>query len=272
MIGITWTETDPQLKIRAKSLGAELGLTLFDRLSIDKLSIDNLSANVNSKEVNYFLNFTPEHLELMTFDEKGRKHALLADFIKGSFGYRRQHGGGIKQLIGRAVGIKTRQTAPTVLDGTAGLGKDGFILASLGCSVTLIERSPIIAALLKDGLSRAAAFQETSEIIKNKIKIFVTDLQEYLENLPSEQYPDVIYLDPMFPERKKSALTKMEMRIIRDIVGYNEDTEQLLNATLSIAKKRVVVKRPLYAAALLWPVAKTATMSTSQGGMTLIHE
>jgi 16S rRNA (guanine1516-N2)-methyltransferase len=126
-----------------------------------------------------------------------------------------------------------------VLDATAGLGRDGFVLASLGCCVQCIERSAIIAALLQDGIDRL----KLSETIK--MSLIVADANDYMRHLPEAEYPDVVYLDPMYPVRTKSALVKKELRILRDIVGEDQDSNQLLHSALRIAKKRVVVKRPL---------------------------
>src|SRR3990167_8916605 len=104
----------------------------------------------------------------------------------------------------------------------------------------MCERSPIIHALLQDGLMRAqkeAWFQALSLTLHHADGII------YLSQLHQDNYPDVIYIDPMFPEKTKSALVKKEMRVLRSVVGDDLDSEKLLSAALSIAKKRVVVKR-----------------------------
>lgn len=164
--------------------------------------------------------------------------SIYVDFLKGTLEHRRLFGGGRSQLIARAVGLKSNIN-PTVLDLTAGLGRDAFVLANLGCDVTMLERHPIIAALLKDGLERAQTVEWFRAL---KLKLIEIDAQCYLSTL--EKSFDVIYLDPMYPIGKKSALVKKEMRLLRDIVGADEDAVQLLSLALKKAKHRVVVKRP----------------------------
>ena len=83
------------------------------------------------------------------------KKPLIVDFVSSSVNYRQNFGGGRKQDIAKAVGIKSG-IRPNIIDATAGLGRDGFILASLGSHVTLIERSQIIHDLLADGMRRAS--------------------------------------------------------------------------------------------------------------------
>jgi len=180
---------------------------------------------------------------------------LFVDFLTGSTGYRLSHSGGTKQQLAKAVGIKGK-FRPSVWDVTAGLGVDGIILATLGCQVHLIERSPTIFALLQDGLQRVGNCRldgdralPLQEIIKNFVTLELGDAQEILKSIPPNNI-DVIYLDPMFPESRKTALTKREMQVIRDIVGMDVDSGALLALALEVAKKRVVVKRPRLALSL----------------------
>ena len=107
---------------------------------------------------------------------------------------------------------------PTVLDATAGLGRDSFVLATFGCDVQMVERSPVIAALLKDGLRRARQDPGVAEIA-SRMQVINADAISYLQELSKEKRPQVIYLDPMYPHRDKTALVKKEMRVFRDIVG-----------------------------------------------------
>ncbi|WXL27104.1 class I SAM-dependent methyltransferase [Ectopseudomonas mendocina] len=166
---------------------------------------------------------------------------VRVDFVEGAAAHRRLYGGGSGQMIAKAVGIQPG-VRPYVLDATAGLGRDAFVLASLGCSMTLIERQPLIAALLEDGLSRAAKSPEVSAIVANMQlrKGNAIELMQCWEGEP----PQVIYLDPMFPHRDKSALVKKEMRLFRPFVGDDMDAPALLEAALALATHRVVVKRP----------------------------
>lgn len=166
---------------------------------------------------------------------------VYVDFVTGKKNHRRQFGGGKGQPLARAV-LAAEQ--PKIVDATAGMGGDAFVFASLGCQVTMIERSPIIAALLEDALNRAQQNDTPEEIQKivNRLCLINEDAAEYL----TAQKPscDVIYLDPMYPEKKKTAATKKEMQVLQHLVGPDIDSETLLNAALHVAQKRVVVKRP----------------------------
>lgn len=169
------------------------------------------------------------------------KGTLHVDFSSGAMTYRRLHGGGIKQPLAKAVGIKPGKR-PFILDATAGLGSDAFLLATLGCRVCMVERSPLLAALLQDGMQRAAADRELQEIMAHRLTLLQGDARILIEGLTER--PDTIYMDPMYPHRRKAALNRQEMRIIRSIVGTDEDADELLRTALRHADKRVVVKRP----------------------------
>ena len=180
-------------------------------------------------------------LELRKLDEP-RLGAVFEDFVAGALAHRRKFGGGRGQSIARAVGLKHGHT-PSVVDGTAGLGRDAFVLASLGCIVTLCERHPVVHALLEDGLRRAAMDPEIGGWVSERLRLlpFGQGLADITEP------PDVVYLDPMFPHKKKSALVKKEMRVFHSLVGPDEDADALLPPALALARARVVVKRPDYA-------------------------
>lgn len=173
--------------------------------------------------------------------------ALSVDFVEGAVAHRRKFGGGKGQMIAKAVGIQG-SIKPTVLDTTAGLGKDAFVLATLGCELTLIERHPIIATLLEDGLARAKQDIEVAVIVQHMqlLKGNAIALIKAWQGTP----PQVIYVDPMFPHRDKSALVKKEMRLFRSLVGDDVDSSELLTAALALASHRVVVKRPRKAAVI----------------------
>lgn len=180
---------------------------------------------------------------------------VMAEFVTGKAGYRRDHGGGSGQMIARAVGLqRTRQTL-RVLDATAGLGQDAYVLAGLGCELQLLERSPVIHALLEDGLARAAASPEAAELTSRMILLAGDSIHWLGEQ--SGPVADVIYLDPMFPHRDKSARVKKEMELFRPLVGADEDAADLLAAALEKAEYRVVVKRPRKAAPVDGPAPTT---------------
>ena len=179
---------------------------------------------------------------------------ILVDFASGAATHRRKFGGGKAEGIAKAVGFN-KKPGLTVIDATAGLGRDAFVLASLGAMVTLVERNPVVAALLADGLRRGARDPQTADWLPQRMQLVHLPALEALHSLPA---PDVVFLDPMFPPREKSALVKKEMRAFHDVVGADDDADALLAPALALAKHRVVVKRPGYAEFL---AGKKPTMS-----------
>lgn len=169
---------------------------------------------------------------------------LHVDFIGGPLAHRKKYGGGRGQAIARAIGLKPGLTPPRVLDATAGLGKDAFVLACLGCPVTLVERSPVVAALVEDAIRRAADDEDFHDILANGFELVNAHAIDYMASLDDTHQPDVVYLDPMYPHRKKSAQVKKNMQILQKLLGQDADTEQLLETALKCAGQRVVVKRP----------------------------
>lgn len=147
-------------------------------------------------------------------------------------------------LLSRAIGLRKHPHA-TVWDVTAGLGQDGFLLACYGCQVHWIERSPIVAALLEDGVERGLADVETRSILQGNVTLNNADALDWLPEQPIP--PEVIYLDPMFAKANASALSKKEMQVLRMLVGLDDDAPKLLAVALSCRPHRVVVKRSLKA-------------------------
>ena len=153
-----------------------------------------------------------------------------------------------KQPLARAIGIKTR----TVLDVTAGLGQDACLLAAIGYSVTAIERSAIIYALLADAWSRLQQNETLLQSLVGSLQFIHADARQFCNEIKSGKPPDTIYMDPMYPpKRKKSALTRKSMRILRQLVGEDVDAAALCRQAQELATKRVVVKRPNHAEPLL---------------------
>lgn len=182
----------------------------------------------------------------LTFIEGKNRIETRADFVAGSVAHRLNFGGGKNQSIAKAVGLNKRRSLH-ILDATAGLGRDAFVFASLGAEVTLLERNPVVYALLYDGLARAREFarlENESDLaaILQRMTLLQQQGSEFLTATDSRF--DVIYLDPMFPERKKTALVKKEMRAFHEVVGADEDADNLLAPAMSRAVYRVVVKRP----------------------------
>ncbi|WP_344704165.1 class I SAM-dependent methyltransferase [Halomonas cibimaris] len=198
-------------------------------------------------------------------DEARDGKPLYVDFVGGKAGHRRRFGGGRGQLIAKACGL-AKGVTPSVVDATAGLGRDAFVLASLGAPVLLIERVPAIVALLADGLERAAGDADTAEIAA-RMQLAPGDAAAELSALVAAAgfAPEVVHLDPMFPHREKSALVKKEMRLFRRLAGDDADAPRLLEAALDVATHRVVVKRPRKAPAVEGPrVAHTLEGKTSR--------
>lgn len=188
----------------------------------------------------------------------GAPGAVRVDFVEGALAHRRQFGGGTGQMVAKAAGLKGA-IRPTIVDATAGLGRDAFVLAALGCQVTLIERQPIIAALLTDGLERARQVGGEVAQIVARMRLLEGDAIA-LMTAWSDAVPQVVHLDPMFPHRDKSALVKKEMRLFRPLAGDDLDAPALLSAALALASHRVAVKRPRKAPAIEGP-APSAQLS-----------
>ena len=168
------------------------------------------------------------------------------DFAGGAVGYRFRRGGERGHPLVRAAGIK-KDRIPSIVDATAGLGRDAFILASAGAAITLIERSAEVHTLLQDALARAAAdSSELAEVVA-RMTLIHGDARTLLPDLK----PDVVIVDPMHPPRRGTALVKQEMRQLSAIVGADEDADELMRIALASARERVVLKWPLRAAPLL---------------------
>ncbi|WP_192035287.1 class I SAM-dependent methyltransferase [Halomonas sp. YLGW01] len=184
-------------------------------------------------------------------DERLYGKPLAADFVTGKAAHRRRFGGGRGQLIAKACGLGGGKGAgigaalPSIVDATAGLGRDAFVLASLGAEVLMLERVPAIFALLEDALMRARDDDETAPIAARLMLAHVDASRGLAQAIADSGHaPQVIHLDPMFPHRDKSALVKKEMRLFRELAGDDADAPRLLEAALDVASHRVVVKRP----------------------------
>lgn len=208
---------------------------------------DQINNKAKLAMFHYGLYLQNDRLALHSLQHENQK-ALCIDFMEGKARHRRLYGGGKGQDIAKAIGIKKIPNA-TVVDATAGLGQDAFVLANLGCYVTLLERNPIVYSLLNNALERAQLSNDSQvKAICSRMILVNQSAGEYL--LTQKASADVIYLDPMFPSRKKSAKVKKEMRYFHDIVGEDNDSDELLAVALKYARKRIVVKRPRLAATL----------------------
>jgi len=185
------------------------------------------------------LRFTPTGLELGKPGDRHLPGGLRVDFAGTDVRRRLLHPG--RELLVQAA--KVRHTAlPLLIDATAGLGRDGFLLAAAGFRVRMIECNPVVAALLADGLERARHIPELAHPAE-RIHLIAGNALDDLAALAEQ--PDVIYLDPMFPERTKSALVKQELRLLQLLDHKTGDPADLLTAALAVHAKKVVVKRPL---------------------------
>ncbi len=175
------------------------------------------------------LNVTADKLELLT----NNFLPLFVDFNSLTLQKRRDDGKkqGLIRACKPAKGIR-------ILDATAGWGRDAGLLASFGAEVLMIEREPMMAALLADGLNRLSS--ESSL----KLSLVHADTKQYLQTLLELDYPDVIYIDPMHPERQKSALVKKDMQVLQHLIGADGDVRELIELATTRTRNRVVVKWP----------------------------
>lgn len=171
--------------------------------------------------------------------EAQRFKPFCVDFLSGKVAHRHQFGGGKGQLIAKAVGLK-KYPSPTVLDLSAGFGQDAFVLASLGCQVTMVERCEVMARLLADGLRR---FYLEEPEMQTQLRLVHQNAATTLISLDTI-LPDVIYFDPMYPDTGNTALNKKEMQVLRMLAGDDIDAVDVLMLARSRALKRIVIKRP----------------------------
>ena len=148
------------------------------------------------------------------------------------------------ELLVRAARLKG-EGVPRVFDATAGLGEDSFLLAAAGCEVTLCEANPVICALLCDGLARAALDERLAPIVARMHPLWA-DSVSMLQRLAGSagEAPDVVYLDPMFPARQKSAAVKKKFQLLHHLESPCANEEDLMRAALGVHPRKVVVKRP----------------------------
>lgn len=212
-----------------------------------------------------------EHNRLQLRDlEQTKMSALSVDFLSGSLQHRRRHGISKNQIFAKAIGVGHRP-GRTVIDTTAGLGTDAFMLACMDCKVISLERSAIVYELLEDGYRRALEDEEIGSWLSDYLQFLHVDSNEYLDRLPESQRPDVVYMDPMYPEVDgKSALPKKEMQIFRKLIGPDIDSSRVFAAAMTAAKDRVVVKRPNEAPPLAAGVTHSFMGKTARYDMYLV--
>lgn len=206
----------------------------FDRLSqLPWISV------TDSPDAEPFLIFDENHLSIAGIGWPKVK-PVSVDFLSNASAHRRLHGGGAGQAVAKAIGLN-KNRGLRVLDATAGLGRDAFVMASLGAQVQMYERHLVVFQLLSDGLCRfnAGRSDDLTDISLRLAQGTFFDSDEALAFAPQ-----VIYLDPMFPSREKSAKVKKDMALFHDLVGPDDDADKLLEPAIAMAEYRVVVKRP----------------------------
>lgn len=230
---MTATTTEKQLvaivgdnSARTSELAGSCGLTL----------IEPNTPHTDTNQWPYTLQWVNDQLTLRHHEPK-RAVDINIDFTAGRALHRLKFGGGHGQPLARAV--KSRDK-PIVCDATAGFGKDAFVFASLGCEVILLERSIVVHALLNDALIRAVKKPET-KIIAERMHLYHAESNLLPDNWPHMRTPQVIYLDPMYPDNKRAA--KKEIQTLRTLLDTKQDDAKLLSAARATAA-RVVVKRP----------------------------
>lgn len=188
----------------------------------------------------------PEGLGLHALDLPG-SGAVRVQFDEGALGFRLGADRARHEAVVKACGLLKLPAPVTVFDATAGLLRDSCMLAAAGAEVGVGERSPVIAALIEEGLARSASQPGLAELV-SRLHFQPGDSRARLDALAGEaRRPMVVYLDPMFPHRDKSALVKKDMRVFRAVVGEDTDADALLAPALRAATRRVVVKRPRHA-------------------------
>jgi 16S rRNA (guanine1516-N2)-methyltransferase len=226
--------------INKKNTTLEFARSVADQLGIPCVHADSPTAH----DCTHVLWIGVEGLALGPLGGKPAA-ATRVDFLDPTLLYRLRTSGK-RQGIGKAVGLD-KASGISVLDATAGLGRDALVLAHLGCNVQMLEKSPVIHVLLEDGLRRALA--EPGELLGpalRRMQLCHSDARTWFEDIQQQRrmQPDVIYLDPMFPPRSKSANVKKDIAMLQNILEEEPDFPGLLAAARSCARHRVVVKRP----------------------------
>ncbi len=230
---------DPSRRDRAAELARRLGLALCE------------PEDIGCDEV--ILALSADGLELRGGDA-ARQRGVRVDFAVRSLAAAGRPGHAVRsQPLLRAVGRRSGR----VFDATAGFGDDAIALASSGYHVTAVERSPVVAALLEDGLTRALA-DPRLRAGALRLELHCGDSRELLSALA--QPPDVVYMDPMYPiDRSKSALPRRQIQLLRCLVGEDDDAGELFETALACGARRVVVKRPRRASPRPGPLADSHT-------------
>lgn len=180
---------------------------------------------------------------LLRLDGEGLALCSGEQELRGDFSrlLPRLKGGVAGELLVRAARIKNAGGPLTAIDATAGLGEDSFFLAAAGFHVTLYERNPVIYALLRDALERAARDPQLSGIAARMNAVRGDSIAAMTQADPA---PDVVLLDPMFPARQKSALVKKKLQMLQKLELPCPDERELILAAMRARPKKLIIKRP----------------------------
>ncbi len=181
---------------------------------------------------------------LLRYGKEGLSFESEGQMLRGDFNnlrHRLEKGRVDHELLVKAAKFKGEKDGLRAVDATAGLGEDSMLLAFAGFNVTLYERDPIIAALLKDTVRRGTRLPGLSDAAK-RMTVVEGDSIEELPKLMDP--PDLILLDPMFPEKKNSGLVKKKFQMIYLLERQSHDEDELMKAALSANPRKIVVKRP----------------------------
>ncbi|SJM89167.1 class I SAM-dependent methyltransferase [Crenothrix polyspora] len=211
-------------------------LTVFQQLA-DRLAVPLKQVDDPVKQEAFFLSWRDGCLKLL--DKELLKKGGLTVEIEPRPGEQRSWPAPKDGALAQALGRKTK----TIVDATTGWGQDSLHIFRMGYDVTCMERSPIMTELLADGFTRLAQLDWMQRLQLIPPQLLTGNAIDLLASL--DNAPDCIYLDPMFPpKRKKSALAKKSMTVLRDLLGDDQDKDQLFAAALQATGRRVVVKSP----------------------------
>lgn len=184
-----------------------------------------------------------------------KRAMVFIDFASGSANHRRRFGGGKSQTLAKSAGLDQKRGL-TVVDATAGLAGDSFVMACLGANVLMLERNPVLALMIDEALcsaSRKTGDEELGSIV-DRMQLMHVDSIDWLKQQKDESL-DIVYLDPMFPERKKTAAVKKEMQLLQSLLENTSidvslsafEESELLGQARRASRFRTVVKRPRHA-------------------------
>lgn len=223
--------SEPAAEARARQLAETLGLPL----ALGEQPPDDAT----QPGADLLLVVTGDRLELRPGpgDTSG---PVWVDLLAPDLVRRQRTGGARSDDLARAVGLGPPR--PLVLDATAGLGRDTWLLAGLGCRILAVERSPVVWSLLDDGLRRAGESPDVDRDLLGRVTLQHGDARDVLLALPADEQPDVVLIDPMYPPSQRTALPRKEMRLLSRLLGQDDDAADLLDVARRTVQ-RVVVKR-----------------------------